>query len=361
MTEAVVDTREIQLELILNGGTPVKRVDYDRVVVKELLDAHERDELNINPWYQRRSVWHRPQKAYLVNSILEQKPVPSLYVRHYLDIDKEKSVKEVVDGQQRIRSILEYVGNEFAARHPNHARRVKYSELSATERRDFLMTNLSVGYLIEADDSDVIEIFGRLNSVAKTLNAQEKRNAKFSGEAKQFCLKEAAKRVAFWRDLGIFSANDIARMAEVEFVSELAIGMTQGLFDGSATIIDKFYQEREDDFPSREDLEKRFERVFSKLAGLPSRTIADTIFARVPLFFSLCLVLDSVQCDIQDSRLQAGLAFIDSIYNRDVPAAERGADEVEFIQACAASTQRIRQRRIRDSYLRSNLGLPAQA
>lgn len=335
----------------------MKRVDYDKLVIRELLDTYNRGELNINPWYQRRSVWTRPQKAYLVNSVLEQKPIPSLYIRHYLNIDDEKSIKEVVDGQQRIRSILEYVKDEYAARHPAHRNRVKYSELSANERRDFLMTNLSIGYLIEADDADVIEIFGRLNSVAKTLNDQERRNAKYSGEVKQFCLKEATKRVVLWRELGIFSANDIARMVEVEFVSELAINMLDGLKDHSAKTINDFYALYDDSFEKQEELRRRFEQVFAKVASIAPTSIKDTIFSRVPLFFTLCVVLDSVRCAIENSRLEQGLFDVDRIYNRDEPLSERERSEADFILACTASTQRIRQRQIRDNYIRGKLNL----
>ena len=161
------------------------RVEYSPITIQELINGKERAELNLNPWYQRRSTWSQAQKAYLINTILERKPVPSLYIRHSLDIAKEKSIKEVVDGQQRIRAILEYVNNAFAARHPAYETKLKFSELSRSEKSSFRMTSLSVGYLLEASDTDVIEIFGRLNSVAKTLNLQEKRNARWSGEFKR--------------------------------------------------------------------------------------------------------------------------------------------------------------------------------
>ncbi len=62
-------------------------------------------------------------------------------------------------------------------------------EMSKAQRVSFLQTALSVGYLVGATDKDVKEIFAPNNTVAKTLNPQEKRNALFSGYYKQFCLK----------------------------------------------------------------------------------------------------------------------------------------------------------------------------
>jgi hypothetical protein len=138
--------------------------------------------LNLRPWYQRRIVWTTPQQSYLINTIHEQKPVPSIYIRHSIDVATGRSIREVVDGQQRLAAVLEYTADRFAARHPNHPKPVKFTQLTSKERHQFLTTGLSVGYLLGADDSDVIEIFGRINSVSKKLSPPEKRNANFSGE-----------------------------------------------------------------------------------------------------------------------------------------------------------------------------------
>lgn len=333
----------------------MERVDYEKVVIKEMLNSYDSKELNIRPWYQRRSVWTRPQKAYLINSLFEQKPVPSLYIRHFLDIETEKSMKEVVDGQQRIRAIIEYRDGEFRARHPNHKNRVKYSDLPGTERKDFLMTSISVGYLIGADDSDVIDIFGRLNSVAKTLNAQEKRCAKYSGEVKQFALRIGTKHVELWRSLGIFSANAISRMIELQFISDLAFNMKNGLSTYSSSALDKFYRDHDEEFPEQYEFEERMEKVFSRIAEINPTAIKDTIFYRVPLLFSLVIVLDSIDANIGKSKLEEALTNIDSIYYSDIPVSERDKDDAEFYIACTSTTQNIKSRRVRDTYIKNEL------
>ena len=333
------------------------RVDYQPLVIQDLLNLHKANELNLNPWYQRRSVWTRPQKAYLINSLFEQMPIPSCYIRHYLDVDKEKSIKEIVDGQQRIRTIIEYAGGDFAARHPDHSKRVKFSELSPAEKSKFKMTAVSAGYLINADDTDVIEIFGRLNSVAKTLNDQEKRNARFSGEFKQFCLKESAKRVQLWRDLGIFSATDIARMNEVQFISDLCINLFEGISDFSATKLNHYYAKFDEDFPDANKTKARMDKVFSTVASLAPGAIKDTIFSRSPLFFSLFVVLDSIDKKISAQKLEDCLFLIDESFNSDVPIADRSKPDADFYLACTASTQRIKSRQIRDTYIRKGLGV----
>ena len=271
------------------------RVDYESVVIQDLLNYHTRDELDITPWYQRRAVWKRPQKSYLINTIHEGKPVPSIYIRHTINLEQEMSIKEVVDGQQRIRCLIEYKDDEFSAPHPEHRSAVKFSQLTRTQKKKFLLTGLSVGYLIGADDGDVIEIFARINSVAKTLNPQEKRNAQYSGEFKRFSLKQAVDRLPFWRNYGIFSDTNIARMAEVQFMSDLIMNLADGLQDFSADKLSKYYKDNDDSFEMAESVEKRLDRVFSLLLELPHDALRGTIFCTPQILFSLVIVLDSLQ------------------------------------------------------------------
>ncbi len=42
------------------------RVQYEAIVIQELVNLHKENKLNINPWYQRRSVWNVNQKSYLI-------------------------------------------------------------------------------------------------------------------------------------------------------------------------------------------------------------------------------------------------------------------------------------------------------
>jgi len=333
------------------------RVEYEKMIIQDIINLYKNGELNITPWYQRRSVWSRPQKSYIINTLFEKKPIPSVYIRHSLDIEGEKSIREVVDGQQRIRAILEYVNDEFSAKHPNYPKRITYTQLKRSDVESFKLTSISVGYLLGATDEDVIEIFGRLNSVAKTLNSQEKLNAKYSGEYKQFCLSQAARRLPVWRDLKIFSANDIARMTEVQFVSDLAFNFINGLSDYSVAKLEKIYSQYDESFPKQSEIENRFERVFSQIVALNPSSIIDTVFRRSPLFFSLCVVLDSISRKLPTSTIENALHAIDENYNSDIPLDKRKKQDVEFYTACTATTQRIKQRKIRDLFIKKHLGL----
>jgi hypothetical protein len=334
----------------------MERVDYESLIISDLLGFYNNKSLDISPWYQRRSVWSTPQKAYLVNTILERKPVPSIYIRQQIDLESERTVKEVVDGQQRVRTIVSFRADEFPARHPNHRRKRFYSELTPAERTRFLSTPISVGYLIGATDQDVIEIFGRINSVSKTLNPQEKLNARYSGEFKQFCLRQAALRLPFWRATNLFSANEISRMIEVQFVSDLVINLIQGLSDYSPRVIEEYYHRFDEEFEGDDELSERLEVVFRKLVTLPPEAFSDTIFRSAQIVFSLIIVLDQPEFrDASVERIHAAIHEIDARVTADADLGARSEVERYLTGFASGNLHRIRTRAIRDEVIRNVL------
>lgn len=331
------------------------RVQYESLIIQEILNLNSRKELDLRPWYQRRSVWINTQKAYLINTLLEKKPIPAIYMRHSVDVEQGKSIKEIVDGQQRTTAIIEFVSDAFTVNHPSHKKRVKYSQLSTKQKEDFLLTSVPVGYLLGASEADVIDIFARINSVSKTLNSQEKRNARFSGEMKQFCLQESVKRLSFWRNYGIFSDNDIARMVEVEFVSDLVVNLLRGLSDFKPKSIDDMYAKNDESFPEEGVIQTRLDRIFDILINFNPTAIQSTIFKRQPMLFSLMLVIDEKKQIKATDKLASTLIEIDAKFKDESYLEKADKSFLEFVAASTSTTQRIRQRRVRHDYLVSVL------
>ncbi|WP_339630339.1 DUF262 domain-containing protein [uncultured Sneathiella sp.] len=327
------------------------RVDYQSFIIQDLINDYNDQKLDLNPWYQRRSVWTQPQKAYLINTLFERKPIPAVYIRHTIDLEKEKSIKEVVDGQQRIRSILEFRNDKFSSRtEPTGVRKI-FSRLNGKEREKFLLTPLPVGYLLGATDEDVIDIFARINSVSKSLNAQEKRNAEFSGEFKQFCLHFSTSKLSFWRNADIFTANDIARMNEVQFVSDVIYNLINGLSDFRPSSLKDIYKENDNEFAESGEISARLEKVFDIFMKMNSNVFSDTIFSRPPILFSLILCLDR-RDDIDSVALEDNLHQIDAEFNDETL---QTPEIVAFRNAVSASTQRLLSRRARQDFLISRI------
>lgn len=331
------------------------RVEYQSIVIQDIINLEEKKELDTAPWYQRRSVWNKGQKSYLINTLFEKKPIPALYIRHSLNLDKGISIKEVVDGQQRSKAIISYFNNEFTARHPDYAKLVKFVELNKNQKESFLLTTIPVGYLLGANDSDVIDIFARINSVAKTLNAQEKRNALYSGEFKQFCVKQAVKRTEFWKEYKIFTGNEIARMSEVQFISDVIINFKEGLINYSASKITKYYKDNDELFKGAKEFSDRLDRVFDLVVSLNPDCIKQTIFSRQPIFFSLLIVLDGIK-KFNKSKIETGLVNMDNKFNSDRPLSDRPKDDINFYNACSATTQGLPNRKVRLNYIKKHIG-----
>jgi hypothetical protein len=61
--------------------------------------------LVLNPNFQRRPVWEKGAKSYLIDTILRGLPMPIIFLRDIrTDLKTLKSGRDVVDGQQRIES-----------------------------------------------------------------------------------------------------------------------------------------------------------------------------------------------------------------------------------------------------------------
>jgi hypothetical protein len=79
--------------------------------------------------------------------------------------------------------------------------------------------------------------------------------------------------------------------------------------------------------------------------------VADTIFSRQPIFFSLALAIDEKN-RVGATKLDDALLVMDARYKSD----RKTRQDEEFYNACQASTQRIATRRVRHSYILSFLG-----
>src|SRR3546814_16922943 len=82
--------------------------------IADFLDWHKEKRLVLNPEFQRGSVWTAAAKTYLIDTILRQLPMPKVYLRTRVDLESKKSIREVVDGQQRLRAHIDVSDDTLA-------------------------------------------------------------------------------------------------------------------------------------------------------------------------------------------------------------------------------------------------------
>lgn len=233
--------------------------------------VHERNELEMKPPFQRNPVWTDKQKSYLIDSILNEYPVPEIYMQEI--VSEKGEVKYIlVDGQQRIRAILEFVNNQFAIDSKDTPQwgDLTFEELRPEEKKRIYEYDFVARYLPDIDDTQIRAIFGRLNRNNVALNAQELRQATYWGTFIK-TMNEIAE-YENWGKLDIFTSNDIKRMLDVEFVSVRTIAVLNGHQNKNLTL-DKYYQLYEKEFEQRNYIKELFDSVLRELlAVMPTET-----------------------------------------------------------------------------------------
>ena len=268
-------------------------------------DRYREGALTIKPPYQRKPVWAARQKCYLIESVLLRLPIPEIYVQQTTSPEGETKYA-IVDGQQRIRTVLQFVGSETDPGEQEHNKFVldmlpadsdwrnrDFASLSDDEKKAFYGYKFAVRYLNTESDEEVRDMFERLNRFLTPLKPQELRNSRFTGPFVQLTLALADDE--FWAENRIVRAGQIRRMGDVEFVSELLIGVLHGPQDGSAKIVDDYYlqyEDFEDEFPDQ----KRAEKSFGSALDLTKKILPDlkeTRWSNKTDFYTLFVCLSS--------------------------------------------------------------------
>ena len=261
--------------------------------INDFREWNSREELVLAPEFQRRDVWLPKARSYLIDTILNGFPIPAVYIRQKIDLKTQRTIREVVDGQQRIGAILDYIHNKFEVS-KIHSRRysgLTFSELPDEVKEKFLEYDLSIDLLVGADDSDVLEVFARINSYTVVLSPQEKLNAEFSGEFKQVVFKLGRDHLEFWRRNKILTNYNIMRMKEAELSTDLVIAMIDGIQDRKK--IKSYYRKYDDDFPQEEEVVNRFKKCIDIIAEIFEDTLIESPFRRTTLFYNLfCAIYD---------------------------------------------------------------------
>jgi hypothetical protein len=143
--------------------------------------------LNLRPEYQRRQVWDDAKRSLFIESLLLNVPIPPVFLYEY-----DLSRYEVMDGQQRLNSVLDFYENRFALRGLEKWRELngfRYGDLPESLRRGLDRRRISATVLLiekdgqaQASQDDVRKlVFERLNTGGRHLNAQELRNCLYEG------------------------------------------------------------------------------------------------------------------------------------------------------------------------------------
>lgn len=227
----------------------MKNFDARVYSISDFLEWRGNQLLDLSPKFQRRGVWSRPAKSYLMDTILRGKPMPKILLTQELRGDR--TVRTVVDGQQRLRSIFEYIADGYTilSSHNKEFGRKKYSELPQEARSAILQYEIGVDLLFNVDLPDLLDIFARINAYSVVLNAQEKLNASYLGPFKVLAYDLGHRYADYFREGNVLTEASISRMGEAQMSSDLLVALVDGVQTNKN--IEKFYRQYEqfDDAP----------------------------------------------------------------------------------------------------------------
>ncbi len=219
----------------------------------------------VDKTYQRRKVWGIKDNIRLIETILLDLVIPEIFIWDCeTDPVTGKTITHIVDGQQRINAIFEFIQNKFKLQGKfliSDDIKKAYSDLTFSELPDDIkrriwiyeisVVNLNSSFTI----NEIKTMFYRLNLTDYSLNDQEKRKSLDSAFGKA---AEALADYDFWSIHKVFSAGDIRRMGDVEYCSNILLLCRDGIVDQTKQdVLDQIYTDFVDDYSDREqDFEK---------------------------------------------------------------------------------------------------------
>ena len=310
---------KVDLSTIMNNPA----VTYNKpgsMTILSLQDLYEHKRLNLEPGFQRQSVWSQRDRIKLIDSLLRKYPLPAIFL--YKRPKDGELRYDVIDGKQRLETIFMFIGSmrgRFNVKmktilpDQSEPETVKGTVDWPLLKRRGLQHHIEEYEIpvvvVDGELGDIIKLFIRINSTGKALTGQEKLHAKYY--EKSPLLKEAARLAKrfekYFRDMKVLTADQISRMKDIELICELMLSLHRGSVLNKKAALDKAMES--DGFDGRQ-LPKasrlvraalnRTQRMFPELRTTRLRKVTD--------FYSLAFLIGQYE--------QAGMILTDRHRNR---------------------------------------------
>ncbi|KUF34335.1 MULTISPECIES: DUF262 domain-containing protein [Lysinibacillus] len=264
----------------------------------------ENPTLILQPEFQRKFVWNDEHKEKFIETLLKGMPIPEIYIAQSgIDVEKIETQEVVVDGQQRLSTILQYINEKEDSKVFGNIVK-KFKELNAeTERRDFLNYNVVIRDLGDINPEEIIEIFKRINLTRYSLTDIELQNAIYNGEFIS-AAKEILETITI-QDLPFLTDSKLTRMEDLHYLLLILSTLVRGGYFSRDVEVEKCIIEFNNEFPNKEEYQEKINLVFSFIQNL-SLDI-DSIWLRKSNYFTLFIELynryESLDIDSLKGRL----------------------------------------------------------
>jgi hypothetical protein len=288
--------------------------------------------------------------------------MPQIFLRTKIDAATQTTVREVVDGQQRLRSIFEFASGKFrlTGKSPNFKGK-SYADLDVEDQERFLSYKTPVVQLINATDGDVLEVFARLNSYSVKVTPAELRHAEYS-EPVKWAISDAARDWAsLWDDYGVVSLRDSVRLKHMSVTAEMFMILDGGFGDAGEVNISAYYKSRK----AKEDtyfkvLRERVDWIVKNIVDHFGDDFRSTTFFDNPNFLALFAAIAYLKGWMQPGKVTDGLTThpgtaidwekakgVMTTLAQSMDDGEENQVHANFVTASASSTHRVASRKVR--------------
>lgn len=337
------------------------KIEESKHSIAELIDLYRRKDLTVNEEYQRAPrLWPPAARSYFIDTILSGYPFPKIYFWERLNKVTLRPQREIVDGQQRMMSIVDYREGKFALGGNSASYAAKrFDDLSDEEKEAFLTYTVSCDVIRNAQRTEILQMFRRMNAYTLPLNDAEKRHSEFFGAFKTWVNRLVDKWGPLFADWKILTSRSIVRMEDAEMVAEIALAMRIGVVSSSNKQLREIYQDFDDVFIEADEWGKRVDESLGFIQGQLSE-LQNSYMTKSYAFLSLVTALIHAKWGIPKFEQETGVASIGE-FSTDVAATLGGllalasAHETkdvngkfkDYVEACKGGSNRIKQRTAR--------------
>ncbi len=176
--------------------------------IQSVYTWYSENKLFVNRRYQRKLVWTLEEKQKLIESILKKYPIPAILIA---ELDDSRETYEIIDGLQRLHSIMSFIENGFCTEDKKYfdiqyfttakSRADEGSFVANTKGKSFLSQkevsvildyNLAFSVMRNATETEVNDVFDRINTYGRRLSEQERRQAGVQNDFSNMVIKIAS-------------------------------------------------------------------------------------------------------------------------------------------------------------------------
>lgn len=274
--------------------------------ISSLINDIRQERLILQPEFQRNLVWNENHKESFIDTILKGYPFPEIYIAQSgVDFETLQTQQVVVDGQQRLSTIIQYVSNELVCKTIP-----KFQDLEEQDIIDFLGYGVSVISLGNASSETIKEVFRRINQTKYSLNQIEIQNAYYDGEFISTA-KDILDRFNV-RELPVFSETDITRMVDLNFILLLMATYEEGGYFSGNKQTEEYIIKYNDEYENKDVVKEKFIQLLHSIVDwqLP----VDSMWFRKSNFFTLFSEIVRLE-RIPENIIDRLLSFEDNVMN----------------------------------------------